>query len=423
MRPGLLVINSTRNFWLGYLKLLLPLLLGLLALLSSSEAHAYSWMIRYGQSGCASCHTDPSGGETLTVYGRYQSARLLSTQYGNSPKEISELPRSAGFAFGALAPSDTTPFWADESTTQLLLGGSLRFLSITEPESGDFTAFPMQADLYGQLNMGKLRAGGSLGVARVEPGSPHVRAAQVTTNQGDEMNLISRTHYVGYAVSPRLLVRAGRLNLPFGIRVPEHVLWVRESTRTDRESDQQHGVALAYSWRDKLRTEVMGILGNYQLSPDVFRERGYSGYVEWGLVPKWALGASSLLTFAGADLSTYEREATTRGVHGVFSRAALVEELVLLAEFDLTHQSRGELGYAGFAQLDLKALSGLHFALTGEVLLSSAGGEAGAASREPGLGGWLSVNWYFLTHLDMRVDAIVRSNSELQILTQLHAYL
>lgn len=404
VRPALSVPTVSRWF------LMLCGVLSLLAL--SSEAHAYSWMIRHGQTACSSCHADPSGGETLTAYGRFQSAARLSMDYGGEATPDGKAPRSAGFLWGAIAPDDNVL----DAPSSLLLGGSLRTLAIAEPESGDFTAFPMQMDVYGQLKLGGLRFGGSLGAGKVKAGSPHVRAAQLTTNQGDEMNLISRSHFVGYDLSSAWLLRVGRLNLPFGVRVPEHVLWTREATQTDRESDQQHGVAVAFTL-PKFRGEVMGIAGNYQINPDVFRERGYSGFAELQVADRVALGVSSLLTMAKADRITNDREDTTRGAHGVFARLAPVREVVFLVEADALHRTRRELGYTGFVQADIEAVKGLHFGATGEVL------QSGIEGVDPQLGGWLTLNWFFLPHMDLRVDGLLRQNAETQILTQLHAYL
>ncbi len=96
-------------------------------------------------------------------------------------------------------------------------------------------------------------------------------------------------------------------------------MWVRAATRTDRESDQQHGVAFAYNG-DVFRGELMGIAGNYQINPDRFRERGYSGYLEWMLADQAAVGVSSLVTYARADQSTLETAGTLRQAHGLFAR-------------------------------------------------------------------------------------------------------
>jgi hypothetical protein len=312
---------------------------------------------------------------------------------------------------------------------RLLLGGSVRLASIYKPEAEEdgFKFFPMQIDLYGELSIAAgFGVGGSLGVAKVPAGSPHARPAQITSNQGDGYNLISRTHYLRYDFGEgSYTVRAGRLNLPFGLRMSEHVMWIREQTQTDRESDQQSGVALAMGF-EKLRFEIMAIAGNYQIAPDAYRERGYSGYVEFAAWEKGALGVSSLLTFAGDDRLNPVHEDTTRQAHGAFARVAVGELAVLMLEADLLMRSRRDAGYVGFAQLDVEPIRGLHFIGTGEVLDSGYPDDADA--RAPGageakLGGWLSAQWFFASHFDLRVDGIVRQEEPFQLLGQLHVYL
>ncbi|HEX3854150.1 MAG TPA: hypothetical protein VHW01_24470, partial [Polyangiaceae bacterium] len=194
---------------------------------------------------------------------------------------------TSGFLWGLV----NTPDW-------LLLGGSYRQLSVYKlsPKPTSFVTFPMMADVYGQMQFGQFRVEGSLGIVRVGVGSPYARSAQITGNQGDQWNLLSRTHWIGYDLADgQVTLRAGHLNLPFGVRIPEHTMWVRQSTRTDRESAQQDGVALAYNG-EKLRGEAMGIAGNYQVRPDKFRERGYSLYLEYMTGTRTAIGLSSLVT-------------------------------------------------------------------------------------------------------------------------------
>jgi hypothetical protein len=312
---------------------------------------------------------------------------------------------------------------------RLLLGGSIRLASIYKPEADEdqYKFFPMQIDLYGELSIAAgFGIGGSLGVAKVPAGSPHARAAQITSDQGDGYNLISRTHYLRYDFGEgSYTVRAGRLNVPFGLRMSEHVMWIREQTQTDRESDQQSGVALAMGF-EQLRFEVMGIAGNYQIEPDAYRERGYSGYVEYAAWEKGAIGVSSLLTFAGDDRLNPVGEDTTRQAHGVFGRMAFGELAVLMVEADVLLRSRRDMGYVGFAQLDVEPIRGLHFIGTGEVL--DAGKPNDADSSVPGsgeakFGGWLSAQWFFASHFDVRVDGIVRQEEPFQLLGQLHVYL
>jgi hypothetical protein len=294
----------------------------------------------------------------------------------------------------------------------------------------------MQADIYGAVEVGAFRAGGSLGASRVPASSPHARPAQLTTGQGYDVNLISRSHWFGFALEEEWLVRAGRLNLPFGLRVPEHVLWVRSQTQTDREADQQHGVALAYTGKS-LRGELMAIAGNYQLNPDRYRERGYSTFVELMLSDLGTLGVSSLLTHAESDVVQDIDRATLRQSHGAFARWAPVTRLALLAEADILLRSQRDPGYVGLLQADFEAASGLHVLSTTQLL--DTGYRADPAwfdrRRRPGnglpqFGTWVGLQWFFYSHLDLRIDVRYEQpptheerNGAVDVFGQLHAYL
>ncbi len=440
----------------GPLRWLVTLALPLLVLVWPSTAHAYPWMIRHGYGGCTTCHTDPSGAGMLTAYGRVQGDLLLRMHYGK--RKPAAQPSSAGgggfdsfdsFDESSPVPAAPAPPPAEEAAgpspsagflwglydppSWLLLGGSYRHLTVFKPGASGtkLATFPMQVDVYGGIEVGHFHASASIGVIKVPAGSPHARAAQVTTNQGDQLNLISRSHWLGYDfANGELLLRAGRIELPFGIRIPEHTMWVRDQTRTDRDSDQQHGVALAYNG-DVLRGEIMAIAGNYQINPDRFRERGYSGYVEWIAVDRLAVGMSSLVSVAQADAATLENQQTVRQAHGLFARWAPVEPFVVLVEGDGLVKTRRELGYTGFLQLDWELIQGLHLGTTGEVL--DAGYETHPASGtplprargfgQPRFGGWLTADWFFLPHLEMRVDAVARQDDPFTLLAQFHAYL
>jgi hypothetical protein len=199
-------------------------------------------MMRHGYAQCSTCHTDPSGGEGLTQMGRVQSQEMLSTTWSEAPGPTES---------ALLAHSLDEPDW-------LRLGGSARYFAVvTLPKAGAPAAlrhFPMQADVYSTWYSGSFRAGLSLGYARIPLGSTHLQAAQVFQKESGH-NLLSRWHWIGLALSERSLLRLGRLNLPFGMRVSEHVLWAREATFTDRESDQQHGLALS-GWGGRWRWEA-----------------------------------------------------------------------------------------------------------------------------------------------------------------------
>jgi len=352
------------------------------------------------------------GGETLTGMGRVISDTKLSTRWdgGKEPTNNAKL------------------FYAVEEPAWLRLGGSVRMMWALykfpyQGADGAYRMFPMQLDTYGQLRFGGFRIGGSIGATRVPPGSQFAKPAQITSNEEQGWNLVSRSHWIGYDISDHFLVRAGRLNLPFGVRIPEHVMWSRDATRTDREHSQQHGVALDY-YEGPIRGQLMAILGNYQMSPDKFRERGYSLYGEYMLGPQVALGVSSLVTHASADYILTGHPSNTRQAHGLTGRIAPIKDLAILAEADVLLSSATTFGYVGMLQADYEVIQGLHLIGTGEIL------DRGKFPRDapavgtgkPQFGGWLSAGWFFFTHFDARVDVVVRQNSPVTIQAQMHYY-
>ncbi|HET7545016.1 MAG TPA: hypothetical protein VFK05_34355 [Polyangiaceae bacterium] len=454
-------------------------LVALFVSLFPSRAHAYTWMIKHGYASCPACHADPSGGELLTSYGRVQSDELLRMKYGKAKSETSrnalkaprllrntlELKTDAfsgkdeeatsaesepetkaegeGEAEAAPAAASTEAAPTSEENERypgeflwglvklpdwLLLGGSYRHLMVIRPSSQakNFSTFPMMADLYGQVQFGSFRAEGSLGVVRVGVGSPYARAAQLTTNQGDQWNLLSRTHWLGFDFGEgAMTLRAGHMNLPFGIRIPEHTMWVRQATLTDRESAQQDGVAFAYNG-EKLRGEIMGILGNYQVNPDKYRQRGYSLYAEYLVGERTGIGVSSMITKAKKDRITLQLD-PLRQAHGAYVRSALTEDLVVMAEADALFTSDHDAGYVGFLQVDYEIIRGLHLMATGEVQdrgydrLSANPKSKGNGQAQFGV--WGSVDWFFLPHCEFRADAYSRQQEDFTILGQLHVFL
>lgn len=390
----------------------LMLAITLLMLASSRRAFAYAWMIKHGLSQCGACHADPSGGETLTGMGRAAAENFLSHEQPSDgrPNPI------AGFGFGLLREPDGVN-----------LGGTYRHLFVYaaphEQSPSSLSSFPMQLDLYGAVSLAPIVLGGSFGVARGIEGTAHVRGAQLNRELGTGWILLSRTHYLGARLDQHSLLRIGRLNLPFGVRIPEHVAWVREATRTDRESDQQHGVALAYT-RERWRGEGMAVVGNYQLYPDRYRERGYSLSLEYLVGPELAVGASSLLAWANQDRFTQARRAL-RHAHSLHGRTALSRRWVLLAELDLLKQAGRAAGYVGWVQADYEPLRGLHVLLTGELLDQGqrGSGETTPGNGEPRTGVWASVAGYWLSHIELRLDALKRRDAPFSVQAQLHLFL
>ncbi|HEY1418650.1 MAG TPA: hypothetical protein VGF41_12135, partial [Myxococcaceae bacterium] len=368
------------------------LLILIVALVIPGAARAYPWMIRHGYSGCGVCHVDPSGSGLLTSYGRAQSDLLLATRW--SGERVEEASPTANFGFGLFK----LPDW-------LLLdfsyrGGELFARSTTNDSSGqqlstakDQRWVHMVADLRAGLRIGRFRASGAIGWL------PYA-ASPMSVTSNDQNNVVAREFWVGWELGDEAgLVRAGRINLPFGLRNIEHTAWIRSTTNTDINQDQQYGVALQLAG-ETVRGEIMAIAGNYQVSPDAYRERGYSGYLEAMVAPSVALGVSSLITRADRGVST--GVPTLRQAHGVFLRWGLLPQLGLLAEADVLLQQRlgtGVLdtGAVTWTQLDFEPIQGLHLMPAFESWKPY--GDMGVA-----LGEWLTLAWYPWSHVDLRFD-------------------
>jgi hypothetical protein len=228
---------------------------------------------------------------------------------------------------------------------------------------------------------------------------------------------------LGYSINDQLMLRAGRMNLPFGIRGPEHTAWVRSETLTDRESDQLHGVSAVYSG-GPLRGELMAALGNFQVGDAAFQWRGYSAYLEWLLLRRLAIGASSMWLAAPRELEI-DRGSVSRQAHGVTFRYAPWTPVVVLAEADVLKNTGAGVGYVGMLTLDVEPIQGLHVAGSYEQLDR---GKSDVESAQSGdgrarVGKWLTLNWFFGPHLDLRADYVKRDSREDMVQAQLHLYL
>jgi hypothetical protein len=255
----------------------------------------------------------------------------------------------------------------------------------------------MQADLRGVLESGPWVASGSIGAV-----SEGAEAAWVSSNTASPpWNVVAREYWVGFRPLKGLLVRAGRMNLPFGIRTEDHLLYVRGATRTDVNDQQQLGLSAAYTGKS-VRAELMGVAGNYQVRPDSFRERGYSAYATWAPDKRVELGVSSLVTTADADVETLAPR--VRQAHGLTARASPWEPLVILAEADVLHdddRSGAErTGLAAAGILDLEPVQGLHVMGIGQYCDEDLADASAAAWTGGG-----AVQWFVLPRFDLRIDA------------------
>ena len=385
----------------------------LLALAAAPDAAAYPWMISHGYTACAGCHIDPSGGGALTAYGRSTGQLLLSP---NGAESGGEPGKKKEFLFGLVKLPKGLTLQAD-------LRG-MAYPKPTEQADGslqwDAQALLMQSDLRAGVNVGKVVAYASAGVV-----SEGAQAAQLTSTADGRWNAVSREYWAGYAPMKGLLVRAGRMALPFGLRVEEHTSYVRSSTRTNLNADQQAGVAVSYGTR-RYRAELMGIAGNPQVAPADYREQGYSAMAAWSPVKTLEVGASSLVTKADADIGTLAPR--TRQAHGVFGRYGGVPHTALMAEGDLLLSDDDGVSTTGATAMvlaDFEATPGLHLRGIEQWCDTDLDDSTTGATTE-----WLSAIWFFAPRMDLRVDALNgtlrcgdAADKQMMALGQFHVYL
>ena len=163
-----------------------------------------------GTTRCGQCHYAPAGTGLLSAWGRDESADTISRG------------GDGAFLHGLWTP----PSW-------LALGGDVRLASLANstggPESPELVSFPMQADLYARL---VLPAGLSLNIIAGDRGI--VRPADTTISGRASSavdRLMSREHYLMWRPSATgAYVRAGRFFAPYGLRLVEHIFFVRRFT-------------------------------------------------------------------------------------------------------------------------------------------------------------------------------------------------
>lgn len=350
------------------------LLVVLFALFPGSAA-AYPWMVQHGYTACAQCHVDPSGAGVLTDYGRGQAEILLRTHYA---KEQGDPAKISQFGFGAIPLPDALQLQVD-----------VRGMLIPAP-----TVRPilMQADARAAVQAGIFSASGAIGAV-----SEGAQGARVTSNES--WNLVSREYWAGVTPAKGLTIRAGRMNLPFGIRTEDHIVYVRSATGTTINDDQQLGLAVAFGNR-KIRAELMGIAGNLQVRPDDFRKRGYSGFAGYAINKKLEVGISSLFTVAQLDTDTLAPRAFM--AHGLFTRLSPAERLSVLAEADVTRDNRAgdvSMGVVALGVVDFEATQGVHVMGLGEYCSAKFSAPDDAVWRAGA-----AAQWFFASRLDIRAD-------------------
>ena len=179
----------------------------LLTSLLGSLAFAYPENVRHGYVNCTSCHVSPTGGGTLTPYGRGLSAELMST-WNYKGEE--------GFLHG-LIKEEKMPEW-------LMIGGDLRSVQTLRntPTLTEAKYIPMGEDIEAAVKVKQVTVDLEFGKIE-EPG--HARFG-------------SRRYFAMYNVTDEWTARVGRFYPQFGLAIPDHYVSTRRSLGFDEGQER-----------------------------------------------------------------------------------------------------------------------------------------------------------------------------------------
>jgi hypothetical protein len=195
------------------------LVAGALGLVLFGEAPALGypqWQLSTGAVRCNQCHYAPAGGGIINNYGRDAAGDQLSTFGGDG-----------AFLHGAV-----------RLPTPLAISGDLRGAFVTndvqDPAGPTVAAFPMQADLAARVALPAGFSVSAVGGLRGQVRDPNILVPIQNYQPISTSQLISREHFATWepeATGPYL--RVGRFYAPYGLRFPEHILYIERDLGYD----------------------------------------------------------------------------------------------------------------------------------------------------------------------------------------------
>jgi hypothetical protein len=252
----------------------------LAALLSPSSSLAYPAFIGYGYTSCQVCHFNAFGNGPLTDYGRALGANTIAAKTFQNHLSDEEVALASGFL-----GKTSLPDWIRPAVD---FRGLLLYSELQSDEKKR-RFIPMQLDAALTL---------------ISPNRKHWISATLgylplrkNLGGGDELNdrppLISREHYVSVEVNDQTRVMAGMMDIPFGLRIPDHTAFSRSSTQL-AQNDQAH-LLLLHRFGETYELGLSAIAGNLFQDGDL-QQRGGALLVEYDLYEKIRVGHSTLYT-------------------------------------------------------------------------------------------------------------------------------
>lgn len=257
------------------------LILTALFLLNPQRGFAFPGLIGFGYTSCLNCHYNPLGNGPLTDYGRALGASEVSARVLTPNASDEDVGKNSGF----LGPFGQVPSWLSVSADYrgLFLKSGLEGTKSTQR----WINMQAEGSLVLKFKDERWVATGTLGYV---PPSESLTPAQ----RDKEPKLISREHYVSYRSPAGFGLYAGFMDPAFGVRVPEHILFIRYRTLLDI-NDQTHGFLVHGMIGGRVEGAAHFMTGNLLQSAGV-RQKGAAFTAEVEPQEKVRVGGSFLST-------------------------------------------------------------------------------------------------------------------------------
>lgn len=322
-------LTTNAKIWIDMLHQLLSIII----LMSvTTSAWAVPEIARYGHFTCVSCHVSPSGGSTLTSYGRLFAAEKLSTW----TFEDEENP-----AHGLAPVSDT-----------LLLGGDFRWVDLRRNSEGNkFKKFwRMQSDVEPGLHTKNFWLTLTLGT---KPAGP------VTTDK-EPNKIVIRGYAARFDIfDEHLILRAGMFIPKYGLMLSDHTAYVRQIVDLGPDTEQTQLESIFQD--DRLELTLAAIIKDEHLERQGKSKSGINLGLSVRIGKKHRLNLHSLHTSLNVK-DTLERIQAigTSGIITLTNRIfAMFEINQAQSSFKSTEIESKETKIASFGSLSLETIRGL----------------------------------------------------------------
>ncbi len=286
------------------------------------QAWAFPELIRFQYNNCTACHVAPSGGGTLTSYGRSLSSEVLSTW--GSEKE-------AGFLHGIL-DREALEKW-------ILPGGDIRAVQVhREDENSKSGRFiKMQADVSAAVVDDRWAVAATVGDLDV-----------------DTWNSYSTSYYGMLKPYDELSIRAGRFTPQYGLYIRDHIAFIRSFLGFGLDANRD---VEEVQWTGLVWTTSLSYSKQFNI---VYPESAYSFQSQYFFADSYKI---ALNYWKGRS------ELMERDVLGFWSLFGFTQKVFWLNEVDWQNKKVGDLitrSFVTYQKLGYTLVKGLDLLLLGE---------------------------------------------------------